>query len=106
MAESDHSSCCSPAANENEESSRKCIPDGVNGCQRAALLKSTCCGSHVNSTPGAYQLYQTTPYARLLNVNGTGTPSEEYDPGFLTGSSDAILLKELKSIIQEHSTHR
>ena len=36
----------------------------------------------------------------------TGTPSEEYDPRFLTDPSDAILLKKLKSIIQEHSTHR
>ena len=39
----------------------------------------------------------------------TGTPSEksDYDPEFFTDSStDAILLKELKSIIQEHSTHR
>jgi len=49
-------------------------------------------------------------YTRLLKANGyTGTPSEksDYDPGFLMDSStDAILLKELKSIIQEHSTHR
>jgi len=49
-------------------------------------------------------------YARLLKADGyTGTPSEksDYDPGFLTDSStDAVLLKELKSIIQEHSTHR
>ena len=37
---------CSPDTGENEESSRKCIPDGVNGCQRAASLKLTCCGTH------------------------------------------------------------
>jgi len=35
-----------------------------------------------------------------------GTPSEGHDPGFFTDTSDTILLKELKSIIQEHSTHR
>ena len=37
-----------------------------------------------------------------------GSPSEkpDDDAGFLTDSSNAILLKELKSIIQEHSTHR
>lgn len=34
-----------------------------------------------------------------------GTPPENDDPGFPPDSSDAILLKELKSIIQEHSTH-
>lgn len=85
-SESVHSSCCIPAIGGDEEvyTPGKCIPDGVNGCQRAALLKSTCCGSHANSVPG--------------------TPSEVDDPGVLTDSSDAILLKELKSIIQEHST--
>ena len=37
-----------------------------------------------------------------------GTLSEvpKYDPEFLTDSSDGILLKELKSMIQEHSTNR
>ena len=42
-------------------------------------------------------------YSRRMVI---GTPSEVHDPEFLTDSSDAILLKELKSIIQEHSTHR
>ena len=37
----------------------------------------------------------------------TETPSERQDlAGSLADSPDAIVLKELKSIIQEHSTHR
>ena len=44
---------------------------------------------------------------RLISVVDIATPpAEYYDPGFLEDSSDGILLKELKSIIQEHSTHR
>ena len=41
--ESDRSGCCDPG---------NCIPNGANGCQRAALLNSTCCGSRGNSPPG------------------------------------------------------
>ncbi|KAF9644074.1 heavy metal translocatin [Thelephora ganbajun] len=81
----DEEACTIGKCNEDMCTVGKCIPDGVNGCQRAALLKSTCCGSQANSIPGS--------------------SSETHDSGFLTDSSDVILLKELKSIIQEHSTH-
>ena len=58
-AESNHSNCCKPTVIEDEEpcAPGKCIPDGINGCQRAVLLKSTCCGSHANSTPGSCSLF-------------------------------------------------
>lgn len=46
------------------------------------------------------------PGAGSLTAVCIGTPSENRDPGFSTESSDAILLKELKSMIQEHSAHR
>jgi hypothetical protein len=53
-AKSGHPSCCDPVLGGDEEppAAGKCIPDGDNGCQRAALFKSTCCGSYANSTPG------------------------------------------------------
>ena len=44
-------------------------------------------------------------YSRRTAI-GTSSETLNCDPGFLTGSSDAILLKELKSIIQEHSIDR
>lgn len=68
-SESVHSSCCIPAIGGDEEvyTPGKCIPDGVNGCQRAALLKSTCCGSHANSVPGT--VFSETLVAGTLNVN-------------------------------------
>jgi hypothetical protein len=93
---------------EETRTAGKCIPDGANGCQRAAFFKSTCCSSRGNSTTGMSQLHpECSVYARLLNVNGfTGIPSESYGPEIPTDASDAILLKEFKSIIQEHSTHR
>ena len=101
------SGCCEPPANEDEDTrqaSGKCIPNGVNGCQRAALLKSTCCGPHGNSTSGS--IFRNVPSVSLFKWTPTETPLETDDHGFLTDSSDAVLLKELKSIIQEHSTHR
>ena len=50
-----------------------------------------------------FRMFYLRVYSRWMS---TGSPSETDDPGFLTDSSDAVLLKELKSIIQEHSTHR
>lgn len=57
-AGSTHSCHRNPGTNGNQESctAGKCIPDGANGCQRAALFKSTCCTSGAVSTPGIYQL--------------------------------------------------
>jgi len=50
----------------------KCIPDGVNGCQRAVLLKSTCCGPQGNSVPGTVPL--NTSQVGLLIANGYRNP--------------------------------
>jgi hypothetical protein len=47
-----------------------------------------------------------THRARLLTAIIAGVPSEDHDTELFTDSSDAILLNELKSIIQEHSTDR
>ena len=71
----DHSGCCDPSTNvdENIMAVRKCIPDGVNGCRRAALLKSTCCGSHGNSTPGAI-FFKVFYLWLLLKANGYRNP--------------------------------
>lgn len=49
------------------------------------------------------KMFYLSEYSKKAAI---GTPPGTYDSGFLTDSSDAILLKELKSIIQEHSTHR
>ena len=53
--------CCKPATDGAEEKSGsgKCIPNGTSGCQRAALLRSTCCGSSTSFIPGITDLRNT-----------------------------------------------
>ena len=65
--ESDRSDCCEPSANGDEDgkAAGKCIPDGVNGCRRAALLKSTCCGPSIPGTTFWYLLSEITQSERL-----------------------------------------
>ena len=85
-AKSDHSGCCKPSMNGDEEirAVGKCIPDGVNGCQRAALLKSTCCGSHANSTPGTASAMLLVN-VKLLNANIYRNSSGDARPWVLDG---------------------
>lgn len=54
-------------------------------------------------------LFYGAPFIRdrsKQTVLGTSSETLNCDPGFLTDSLDAILLKELKSIVQEHSIDR
>ena len=75
----------------------------TSGFAQVDLLQTT---GQIN--PRYRLLYVLHP--RSLKTNGyIGTLSEksDHDPGFRTDSStDAILLEELKSIIQEHSSYR
>jgi hypothetical protein len=75
-AKSGHPSCCDPVLGGDEEppAAGKCIPDGDNGCQRAALFKSTCCGSYANSTPGTFLIEQVVAdYSmRICSRNPSG----------------------------------
>lgn len=50
----DGSGCCKSMTDGDEETGAvgRCIPDGVYGCRRATLLKSTCCGPRTKSIPG------------------------------------------------------
>lgn len=57
--------CCKLATDEAEakNGNGKCIPNGTGGCQRAALLKSTCCGgSSASFIPGMPDLWNVLHY--------------------------------------------